>query len=759
MKKKASNMEAIFFSDYFQRPLPRVRMDDYDAIETGQAATATELMCRQLFSDCFKHHVTVADLPEMLQLKPDIGNPERAFKDDHISAEFLQNIYGRKILENGVFTNEFQKLIRRRGSKEAIDINDFLSIVTHNPFSYVGAVPESGDLGSNENVFILGEIGSGKSLLMSWLVDQVRRQRAANDGFATVPIYINFDKDYGDKTQGAQQLQSSFLENLTEKALNGLRFSGLEMRTAIESDFEEEFPQRDLLSRLRGLFKISARYKVRFILFFDNIDAYHYAFAKHSFEATGFELQRQSLIDSIIWLFDQLSDPSRIGHLGLVTIFACRTMVFEECKTHRKAIDPTTDYSWRTVYDLIRLPERDILQTRIELFKRAFTKKAAEPASLASNEIWKQKDFIDTFKIDNRAQTLLLIGEQENSQSSDVLNDIKALSHHGLRSFIDFLSDLKIEFDVNGQVFWRLFRDPAATLRVLYMADLRKRFSQAHDEHFPNVFLCDAVVRPDNSFPTLHKPHTHTYWVKYLILAFIQHSQDGIATFNDVLRMFVERCKYDKHLVTLAVGSLAAENHSSCLRATSFGDSPELRSLALTPRGERLLKKGWYTNSPDDPELVFNYDYLQLVVDDYLMAFPVFKSSIGENVYEKIYLKQADLSYLLAPDRKHQAAGKDYISKKGECCLHFFRVLEASFEVEAEQLAPLLSRFPQLDLRKRFPSIYESLCRHLERLLKSGRSSDPPKWIRNEATRISIDQKYVEFFETYFENPIDVDVA
>src|SRR5262249_9279651 len=88
---------------------------------------------------------------------------------------------------------------------------------------------------------------------------------------------------------------------------------------------------------------------------------------------------------------------------------------------------------------------------------------------------------------------------RDDRRSNVTIETIWKLCHHGLRSFLDFLSQIEIDYRSDYKIIDRLYNKPHNLLR-LYITNLRKRYSQAHG-HFPNLFLNDALIWPNELYP------------------------------------------------------------------------------------------------------------------------------------------------------------------------------------------------------------------------------------------------------------------
>ena len=488
------------------------------------------------------------------------------------------------------------------------------------------------------------------------------------------------------------------------------------------------------------LCRACAEAKVRFALVLDNVDAYHYAYSSRSFLREGRQAQVTSIQANITQLFSRLASTDGLGAAGLAVIIACRDTVYDECSIHERPLDHYSRSSWGRTYRLEPKSEQVALSARLELIHHAIVALLHQHKGLQS--------FFDALDFE---KTFIAHGDFTESQRDSVLA-IRDLSHHGLRSFVDFVSKLKVDYDNKGEIFWRTFNNAARPMRIMYMSGLKRRFSE-FNLRFPNIFLNDATVTRNGAEP-IDPPisHRHTYWLRYLILKFVQISAGAVLA-REVIDFFVDRCFYEEELVRLMLGELCSENELNCLRAETIGRGIDDRRIKLTSRGSRLVERGYGSGNRTDPELVFNFDYLQLVIDDYLMALPAVKVSLqGKNVscLDRIYVK-ADLQYLFLPGREHDRGLVAYFKAKADATVCFLRILQAAFEAESQRFREVFTEYPELDVSQRFDNIFEELLKGLRRILDDvPDATDIAFNARLVCDQIRKDQRLDDFFRDYY---------
>ena len=305
-----------------------------------------------------------------------------------------------------------------------------------------------------------------------------------------------------------------------------------------------------------------------------------------------------------------------------------------------------------------------------------------------------------------------------------------------------FLSDLEIDWRGQSSIVERIFGrdalnghvDPHNLLR-LYITNNRQRYAQASG-HFPNVFLVDASYARDEDFPDADVAHGHTYWLKYLLLKYIcmqAPSQDSVVSLNDILDVFSS--SYPDKLIRLVLGSLASSETSGCIEVVESQDHRVVR-VRPTLRGLRIVG-----DCRQGTEWCFSWDYLQFVVDDYQLAYPEF-------LWNKIYVADGGLGYLLRPPGVYAAELARQYFAKAKACIYFLRVLEEA--QVAEKRNRLKNNATALNLMPKFEDIYRYFTSELKLIsehVKNGQ--ELVSQVESLHVELGKDEKITSFFLEY----------
>lgn len=356
----------------------------------------------------------------------------------------------------------------------------------------------------------------------------------------------------------------------------------------------------------------------------------------------------------------------------------------------------------------------------------------------------KAKDYLSHLEIIERAFVSSFTSKKINS-----LNTIKALTHHGTRSFIDFLGSIRIDYRSQYELVKRLFDEQPHNLLRLYITNVKKRYAQFNN-HFPNIFLVDAVISPDEEFKEdAHFGHWQTYWLKYLLLKYIVNlkHKGEIATYPRLHEHFVVSCGYEEHVLNLTLGSLNAVNTFRCIEVdetiVNSGDCIRIKS---TQRGDRLI------SIDAAREFCFDFDYLQFVIDDPQMSFPLAWS-------HKIYA-DTDIGYMMSAANVYTTGLSNYLKIKAESVIYFLHILKHSAQFE---LKTRLSQDPEISgLLPDFDEVFQNIFATYKELIslhvqRGSEEYNKLEYLHKEL--INDASKFTNFFADYAENMCLVEAA
>lgn len=628
----------MFYRDYFTRSEDNKDFD-ISLYKSKITSSIADQRKANLFKDCFSNHVDFI-CQNVTKLEFNIDSKSRYITRDNLSSYFINNIY--KIPD-----------ITKFSTGEKCDFEEFLIEFIENSFA---SKKESNkfNLGSNRLRFIVGKVGEGKSAFIKKIISVIKQKKRDFDSeYELLPIYINLEDrfNYGFEPK---PLKGEFLPELYNKIYEEAR------NCENEIDFKELNginPINQSILALKLIISELKAQKVRLLIFIDNLDFYHYYYARYSFFPKYNKQQERAINDNIMWLLSIFNSSEYLGHMGLNILFAARQYVYEDLAT--KADGTETDITTTDAIKISVPSEEIIFNTRFELLSNAID-------VVEKNMHGAGRDLREIFEA---LQTKLLSGKF-NMTSKSPIKIINSLGQHGNRSLVAFFSGLNVTY-LDFELIDRFLIRQVSTLYILYFNNIYKKYTQ-NQNHFPNLYLVDCLVMDGKDFEDAHQPHMHTYWLKYFILKTIVNREK--IKFNEIMDMFCAVGDYDDHLVRHVVGSLCTANEFRCAEVDYDETCKNLETYKIRPteRGRRLYSK---TNGI---EVCLDFEYLQTVIDDYWLSLP-------NQCCDSIYLPKANYSYLYYASSKYINASIDTVLMKAEAILNFIKVLEAAYLIEIKQ--------------------------------------------------------------------------
>lgn len=660
------------FFDYFKRPYADIVRIGH-LYTDGAAATyktTGEKQAYHLFNVCFGHHLEdeCNTFPKSIDENNICKkNPEQLISSNLITAHFMEKYYNiPRITDADDIKREY---------------DNFLQTLTADPI-------ERG----NRMHFLTGEAGEGKTLFCNKIRRSLNKELtkfktlkyAYQDNHtlnaartkSLIPIYINTDKEILKESLNKDFDSNMLLDRIFLKIKSALA------ELSSDIDYLEEFQCRDpqpkyLISKTdmrRMIDFLYVQQNIRFLIIFDNLDRYYFHYSKYVFFEQQREAQYQKVNQNITNLIRFFIDNIDMGALRLCVLFVTRKYVYNYL-VRSNILNPLGQNF--KLFE-IKSNRKEILRSRVMLYR--------ELASLISTKLPGKSPELDAENID---KLFKISGWTEGNNQNHVYT-IATIGRQGNRSFIDFVSSLKVLADYDFLIERFITRKQRAVI-LLYIVNKKYKYTQAQ-EHFPNLFLNDSSVcslKINNEFKSIYNdPHKHTYWIKYLLLNFIYVKET--TTLNEILLVFCRgENAYPESLVRLALGSLNTDNDFKCVKLDESIDvdggilNIMGRPITMTKRGKYLVqrekrvieKKGEGVNEIYI-SFCFNFLYLQLVIDDYLLALP-------KDYYDYIFLKDKTYDYLLSSDlNEYKKNAASVIEGKAKAVMYFIQILKASLEVE-----------------------------------------------------------------------------
>lgn len=704
--------------DYFQRTLPFANPNDYDDRVTGGDINIHVTQFNLLYQDCFGDHLIAEPCGDHDSLHAELGDGKRIVDADNIDAYFLRKRVITPDVTQTANADHVDKLEKK------ISYDGFIKAITDPPLR--ASIPDDATfVGENRVSYLLGDAGMGKTLAVLKLLDVIRERRPDYRGYRIIPIYIDLHAGDGKPEHPFHTIGPKSYRFLTQEIVDKAGKLGVP-KLAV---YSEQKTDEQLDSNIRALALHLARHKFFLLFIFDNADRFYFEDAKYCF-FDKFAHKRDLHIEAtLLALIDKFVSETDLGKIGASVLFVCRKYVYSHFRLLKDAASRArTICEKHSAFQLFPITGKQALDSRFNLMDDAVQVVRSKYGSQGDQYAEQLSTLVESMK-------LFSDGRDERT-----LNTVLHLSHQGLRTFFDFLSQIEIDYRNDYQIIDRLFRKPHNLLR-LYLTNLRKRFSQKVG-HFPNIFLVDGLIDRRPGFEEAHCPHRHTYWLKYFILryAFLRPSQQ--VSSDELYSFFHDIGGYEEEIIRLAIGSLADPNAGRCLDIVPKQQTAlHVQLLQVSERGKLLIDG--LADCRTDP-LCFDFDYLQLVTDDTWLALP-------SPWLSSIYV-DASIAHTLKNHKYYREQAKRTLEKKIPAVIYFLRVLGASLAWECSFRPKLASHQAGRSLIPDFSIIEKHLFTSLGRILSAFADDTSDKVLKDAHalwTTLKEDRAFDEHFFDY----------
>lgn len=728
------------YSDFFIRPISTLCEESKgEYIEEIKSLNfeKDDVQLQYLFSDSFTHHTKLNCLgKEIISLELLKNDPKRIISEDDLTKYFIRKIYNHPSIYNTDSYNEYEK------KQSKIDLSAFISLVSANPITDYSN--NNTDLGTNRFSYLIGNVGDGKTTLIMKAIDEIHISGKDYDNFTLIPIYIDLD-NYVLPGGRLKDVDNEFYINLY---LNTYRAISINKKCIKYTKLEDIYcnPHKlDPIYCLQQLYGYLARKSIRLIYFIDNVDRYHFYYTRYSFFPEYLHEQTKSVVGNLSGLIGKFTNlqSSELGSCGLCVVMSCRKYVYQHLRYTNDPATPREDFS--SVFQIGSTPDSEIVGSRFKLFTKAISTVKENIPGRSKNWDIALREIRALITVENLSSK---IQPQKNKKNINIgqFDTIRRLSHHGNRSFVKFISSLKLNYK-NYTVMERLLSSQPRTLTILYINNLRKRYTQ-EQMHFPNMFLNDSMIWNNKEFPNAHKEHKHTYWLKYLLLKFIYKKTK--TTIEEIENVFVDDGGYERHLVRLVLGSLCTANDFRCAEVDCTLSNTEIcqRHIVPTERGKYLMTEIIKNINGDiiSIDFCFSFIYLQLVIDDYLLSLPTpwADDIFTDSNYDYLYRQESEYGYGVSKQ----------IKTKGNAIIYFLNILKNSFEIEYSRKKKMFDYLKQEEMLPDFDTIKKSILFELKNVLDSTNNANKYSELTSLYSLEESKSSYKEFFINYCNSKI-----
>ncbi len=716
------------YLDYFtraERHLDSEELGDYKESISLPSKSTEDIKLQNLYRDCLGPHVTNCfsaprDAVYLSQQK------DRVVAADNLTHVFLNSYY--------TVPDIFQSLSPRLETETKLSLPEFLSRVTTNPIDSRSETKNT--LGTNKVTYLLGDVGVGKSTLISRLLMEFADTYPVDDeGYTIVPVLYDFETQHKDGEK-LKNIDESFWADLYHLICLTIRDdSDLATQAMLDNSIliNPSLPgggvHPEIIHHMRQIIHHLALRKIRLFFVFDNLDRYHFHYTEYSFFENYAQQQFESVKANILTLVTMF-DRKHLWTSGLCVLFVCRRYLYDYLVSNFDDVAPRDNHF--AIFQLSRPTVKDVVASRLDLFDKAV--KVVAP-TIKTVESTMYRDFLRNLK---RVLTVEDTASHCQKSETPALEALASIGHNGYRSLVKFLASLPLRYK-DADAIKRLLVDQSHLLLLLYIANNHQRYTQ-DQSHFPNLFLCDALVSPNREFPQAHEPHEHTYWLKYLILKYIAVREDekDYCTGADIIDFFAGQDGYDEHLVRLVLGSLCTTREFSCVEIeySHAAVTADCR-LTLTDRGRYLTRHDHKLFGNSHPiDFCFQFSYLQLMIDDKLLAVP--KSFFAK------FPPNSRYGYFYLPDDKYGEVARHAILLKIEAVFYFLRTLEGCWDFELKRKASLFDKLSAKKVTPDFRRINRAMLDTTLRLL--GVASNEYSRFEALETMLKYDDSFVDFY-------------
>jgi hypothetical protein len=643
--------------------------------QTVESPTAEYQKIIQLFSDCFTFSSIPLPIDEYRSsLIYQSRDNTRYIASDNIFLYYLKtcNIPTPKFYRTENLNLTEQE--RDDMIEKDMSVESFVSLVTDIPFN-PSAVNKK-IAGENRVVYLIGEMGSGKSFLISRMIAEIEQIGTDKDDFKLLPIRVCMEELTASCViESIGQAFFSYITEIIKDKIESLMDSAkVKYLISCYPSFTPDSKQDNIRS-LKRFIQCCHEQKIRFVFFFDNIDPFHYVGSKYIFFKGKIEEIQRRIHDVIIDLIRLVSVDPIFRSAGICCLIASRKAIARDAKIIGNAAGLDIDiFSGHQVFQLSTIDPIEIVNSRLDLFSKCY--------KVVQGHVTMKWDALGAIKS--------LADFSDSSRGRSGFNNIWKMGHHGHRSLMRFIAKLKIELSTDSEVFDRLIAQQSRYLELLYISNGFRKYSQSQN-HFPNMYLVDANVDPRNAknLPEVKLSHRESYWLKFLIMKYVWHcSRTAIdLRASDIIEKFVS-AGFEDCIVRLALGSLCDVNESRCceLRSVSDFENPSDDLVVLTSRGDYLI--GAERGAP----YCLSFLYLEMVIDDPWLSLPeVLSRELRTGVH---------LNYIMQKEQRHVEGLQRYLVDKIPSVLKFIVLLEKAAKSESQMIADeqITKLFPDMAL-------------------------------------------------------------
>lgn len=531
------------------------------------------------------------------------------------------------------------------------------------------------DKSQNRLIFLVGNVGIGKT---TFLCNFISKKYEEFEKEGVLPVKINLDTATGHQIPEISEIILKIKSGIIQFLRSNKIFDSKNIEEiATESACDEDVDRLVADANLNHLLSIlKSNYNKKVVLFIDNID-YLYHIGDRGFFASGGDEhpERQKVREAHSVIIDFINifwrdDSFMSSRQGMSVVISCRrdTISFLMSRQHEVPITGLED-------NIFSLPQpnteraKKVIAARFDLVK-----KLAEKIP----EDTKRIEYID------QSERLKKSYQDRSRVGNILLDDLWLISRKGLRDMIQQISEFSwLEFLDGKKTGLNIrFTQQYYPSMLAYMLSGYRRYSQ-FSGNVPNIYLINAPMQSNEVGVPLEfkEPHKYTFWLKRMILAYLDQRSKINTNLEDVLYVFCGRNgrAYSQNLVRYCLSSLLEVPSSEMIEVDvaadgGAGNRGYIQGISITNRGRFILNE--FSNS---------IRYLQLVLDDWRLLFP-------SDLCHMFSYKDPDYSYLVLDEKEYGESLDEILENKCKDVFRFSIFLEEMLKFEKKILPNVYQR-------------------------------------------------------------------
>lgn len=503
---------------------------------------------------------------------------------------------------------------------------------------------------SNKISYLLGDVGSGKTAYINYLITKYLPEKKSN------LLFIKMDVEEWRIIRENNPIQT-LIEGIIEKFIKIIEKHFTEYNNnsyIIDIRNHISGPNKNFHVLKKSLRTFIEENNLKLVIIIDNIDIL-YQYCKRGF----YNDEDSFLINSLNDVIRSFTSGKEIelSNLNANFLFVMRNDTYQYLRLLR--IDDghssnTHEFDDNNRYEIQAYEWEKIVNGRFAMLSDIIN------------------DHHDTFpNSESILKQIVKSKEYLMHNKSNLLETIKKLANSGLREMMAYLYEYSYVpyFNIDK------FIESVPVGLLAYVLNGKRLYSNV-ESHIINIY--------SNYYDKTSK---RNYWLKYLIIKYLEKRKKVETVLDDIIYTFCPSNKgFSKSQVLKVIEELSKSNTSNIIDIKKEYDLQKKETkiiLSITEKGLFLINQ------------VFDkFYYLQLIVDDPELMLP--ESYINIQYFD--YEFSDDYSYILLQGDKYLAAASRVIRRKGHAVILFLTLLKVSLVAEKVEYKTVFDQFEHQNL-------------------------------------------------------------